>query len=105
MAQKIQVILEDDLDGSPADETVRFAFEEVEYEIDLSTAHSKEFRDSLAPFVSAARRIHPRGRRTAAVKTGPSTGEIRAWAKEQNIDVNPFGRLARSVIDAYTAAH
>jgi len=36
MATKITVALEDDLDGGPADETVRFAVGGVEYEIDLN---------------------------------------------------------------------
>ena len=34
MAQKVTVALEDDLTGGPADQTVRFAFEGTEYEID-----------------------------------------------------------------------
>ena len=36
MAQKITAALEDDLDGGPADETVRFAIGGFDYEIDLS---------------------------------------------------------------------
>ena len=36
MAQRVTVALEDDLDGGPADETVRFAFGGSDYEIDLS---------------------------------------------------------------------
>jgi hypothetical protein len=36
MAQKITVELQDDLDGGPADETVRFGVDSAEYEIDLS---------------------------------------------------------------------
>jgi hypothetical protein len=36
MAQKIAVALEDDLDGSPAEEKVRSGLGGAEYEIDLS---------------------------------------------------------------------
>ena len=44
MAQKITVVLEDDLDGGPADETVRFALDGAAYEIELSKKHAKAFR-------------------------------------------------------------
>lgn len=40
MAQITVVVLEDDLDGSAAAETVTFALEGVSYEIDLSTANA-----------------------------------------------------------------
>ena len=50
MAQKITAALEDDLDGGPADETVRFALGGAEYEIDLSNKNATAFRQQLAPF-------------------------------------------------------
>ena len=56
MAQKIIVTLEDDLDGRPADETVRFALRGTDYEIDLSTKNANAFRQRLAPFIEHARR-------------------------------------------------
>ena len=43
MAQKITVTLEDDLDGGPADQTVRFGLDGAEYEIDLSTSNATAF--------------------------------------------------------------
>src|SRR5690349_6289532 len=54
MAQKITVALEDDLDGGPADETVRFGLGGTEYEIDLSTKNANAFRRQLAPFIERA---------------------------------------------------
>jgi hypothetical protein len=48
MAQKVTVLLVDDLDGGPADETVSFSLDGVSYEIDLSAANATSFRDSLA---------------------------------------------------------
>ena len=83
MAQKITVILEDDLDGGPADETVRFALDGAAYEIDLSTKHAKALRRKLEPFISHARKAGRGPRR----RTGPSAASrersdgIRAWAK------------------------
>jgi hypothetical protein len=56
MAQKVTVELEDDLDGSPADETLRFGFEGTGYEIDLSEKNARAFRAQLAPFVEHARK-------------------------------------------------
>ncbi len=44
MAQKVTVALEDDLNGGPADETVRFGFDGTEYEIDLSAQNVRAFR-------------------------------------------------------------
>ena len=56
MAQKIQVLLIDELDGGEAEGTVRFGLDGVEYEIDLSAEHAEALRSALAPFISAARR-------------------------------------------------
>ena len=56
MAQKITVELEADLDGGPADETLRFGVDGSEYEIDLSKKNAAAFRKELAPFVEHARK-------------------------------------------------
>jgi Lsr2 len=57
MATKITAALEDDLDGGPAVETVRFAVGGAEYEIDLNKKkNAAVFRRQLAPFVEHARR-------------------------------------------------
>ncbi|HBD6104318.1 TPA: Lsr2 family protein, partial [Shigella flexneri] len=40
MAQSVQIILEDDLEGGPAEETVQFGLDGRQYEIDLSTANA-----------------------------------------------------------------
>ena len=56
MAQKITVVLEDDLDGGPADETVRFAIDGTGYEIDLSARNAAAFRTLFAPYLEHARK-------------------------------------------------
>ena len=63
MAQKIQTLFIDDIDGSEAEGTVRFALDGAEYEIDLSAEHAQALRDALAPFVAAARRAGGSARR------------------------------------------
>ena len=34
MAQRIQTILDDDIDGGPADSTIQFSYQGIQYEID-----------------------------------------------------------------------
>ncbi len=65
MAQKIQTLLIDDLDGSAAEGTVRFGLDGAEYEIDLNARHAQELRDALARYAGAARRVGGAGRRSA----------------------------------------
>ena len=56
MAQHVQVVLVDDLDGGKASETVSFALDGVAYEIDLSDKNAAKLRDALATWVGHARR-------------------------------------------------
>lgn len=110
MAKKTIIILEDDLDGSTANETINFSLGDSSYEIDLNTSNADKMREVLAPFVAAARKASPATRKANTAKagtsgTGLSAKDVRAWATEQKLDVNPFGRVAQSVIDAYKAAH
>lgn len=66
MAQRRVTTLVDDLDGSPAEETVRFGFAGPEYEVELNAAHAQQLRTALAPYISKARRSRPgRARRDA----------------------------------------
>jgi hypothetical protein len=106
MATRTTVALEDDLDGGPADETMRFALGGAEYEIDLSKQNARRFRRQLAPFVEHARQAG-RGSRRRAGRTGSDrerSSAIRAWAREQGIGVSERGRIPASVIERYDAA-
>jgi nucleoid-associated protein Lsr2 len=106
MAQKITVALEDDLDGGPADETVRFGIGGTEYEIDLSKRNAATFRRQLAPFIEHARKVG-RGARRRPGRTASSrerSADIRAWAKDQGIAVSERGRIPASVVEQYEAA-
>jgi hypothetical protein len=106
MAQKVTVALEDDLDGGPADETVRFAIGGAHYEIDLSTSNAAAFRRQLAPFIEHARKTGrgPRRRTGRPASSRERSGDIRAWAKQAGIAVSERGRIPASVIDQYEAA-
>jgi Lsr2 len=107
MAQKVTIALEDDLDGGPADETVRFGFDGTRYEIDLSAKNARAFRTKLAPFVeharTPARGPARRPGRTAADRQ--RSADVRAWATRQGIAVSGRGRIPASVLDQYDASH
>jgi hypothetical protein len=80
MATKITVALEDDLDGGPASETVRF--------------------------VEHARKAGP-GQRRGPARTASSrqrSVDIRAWTKAMGLPVSDRGRLPATVVDQYEAA-
>lgn len=110
VATQIQKILIDDLDGGTANETVSFAIDGTSYEIDLSDGNAKKLRESLAPFVSSARRSTDgaSGRRRRGGQRGMSrekSSEIRQWAKANGLPVSERGRIASSVVEQYEAVH
>lgn len=109
MAQKVEVHLEDDLDGGPAEHTVQFSLDGKDYEIDLSTTNAEKLREALRPFAAAGRKITrgggPRATRSRASGSGPDTAKIRAWAKENGYEVSDRGRIHQTVKDAYYAAN
>jgi hypothetical protein len=106
MAQKVQILLEDDLDGKPADETVSFALDGTTYEIDLTKANAKKLRDAVAQYVGSARRVGRSGRAPArkAVSTGPDPKTVRAWANANGYEVPTRGRIPADVVEAFKAA-
>jgi hypothetical protein len=115
VAQKVQVLLVDDLDGGEAVETLTFALDGISYEIDLSRDHAQALRDAMAPYLGSARKANgraaagTRGRRGAgAQRSGGSTtntAEIRQWAKDNGHAVSERGRIPGVVIEAYEKAH
>jgi hypothetical protein len=109
MAQKVQVVLVDDLDGGPADETVTFSLDGVSYEIDLSADNAAHLRDAFAPYVGHGRRIGGarRGgsRAVPRAKGAGNPGEVREWAKSQGIAVNERGRISAELQSSFDAAH
>jgi Lsr2 len=110
MAQKIQTLLIDDLDGGQAEDTVRFGLDGAEYEIDLNAKHAEAMRKALEPYVSAARRASGsvarrsgrNGRRAATA--GPDSTAVREWAKAQGIEVKDRGRVPAELVVKFKAA-
>jgi hypothetical protein len=114
MAQKIQTLFVDDIDGSEAEGTVRFGLDGAEYEIDLNAGHADELRTALARYVEAARRgpgtrRPARGGRPArsgrqSGSSGPDSTEVRDWAKSQGIEVKDRGRVSAELIVKFKSA-
>jgi len=119
MARRIVHQLVDDLDGSVLEvgegETVLFSLDGVAYEIDLTDEHAAALRDTLAPYIGAARSVSsrsgargaaPAGRAANRRRTGQQDfGPVRQWAKANGYQVSERGRVPASVLEAYEAAH
>jgi hypothetical protein len=113
MAQRVQVQMVDDLDGSEASQTVPFSLDGVTYEIDLSEDNASALRDELARYVAAARRTGGRKVRLATGQTlaGPSGSgtdrernrQIREWAQANGYEVAERGRLSSEIIAGFEA--
>jgi hypothetical protein len=110
VAQKVQVLLVDDIDGGEADETVTFALDGKTYEIDLTTANADKLRGLLDQYTKSGRRTGGRaagGRGKSRVPAGGNkdTAEIRKWAKENGYSVNDRGRVPAEIREAYEKAN
>jgi Lsr2 len=112
MAQKVNIILVDDIDGSDATETVSFALDGTNYEIDLNDENAAALREALSGFLGHARKSAAGARKgarrssaAAAAAGGASAKDIRAWAREQGHDLSERGRVPAEVREAYEAAH
>ena len=109
MAQKIHIVLEDDIDGGDAVETVAFGLDGTSYEIDLNDANAAALREALSGYVGHARKVTGGGRRTRRSSGGSAsssnTKDVREWAKSQGMEVSERGRISADVQQAYDAAH
>ncbi|MFV2020600.1 MULTISPECIES: histone-like nucleoid-structuring protein Lsr2 [Micromonosporaceae] len=112
MAKQIIHKLVDDLDGGDADETVKFALDGVQYEIDLSEKNADKLRQVFAPYVGAGTKIGrggvvvggraARGRGGAAADREQNRA-IRAWAKKEGKEISDRGRIPQEIVDEYHA--
>jgi len=115
MAQKHIVQLIDDLDQGTAAETVGFALDGAQYEIDLSAKNAAKLRDALAVYVANARRTSRGGGRPYASggrrggrptrSDREQTQAIREWARNNGHKVGEKGRIPATVLEAYNAKH
>lgn len=108
MAQKIQVLLTDDLSGDEAQETVTFALDGSNYEIDLTTEHANELREKLQSYISHGRRVRSgtssRSQKRAPAARGADSRKIREWAIGNGFTPSARGRISQEILEAYAAA-
>jgi len=106
MASRTLVILEDDLDGGEATQTVQLGYQGAQYEVDLSDKNADKLAKALQPFLEAGRRVGGRKRSTArAASADASPSDIREWAVANGYEVSARGRVSAAVREAYEAAH
>lgn len=112
MVQKHIVQLEDDIDGGVAAETVTFALDGVNYEIDLSAKNAAKLRDTLAVYVAHGRRVaRAGGVRAGAVRRAggaaradrEQTQAIREWARKNGFKIGEKGRIPAHILEAFEA--
>lgn len=118
MAKRTIHMLVDDLDGGDAEESISFACDGVNYEIDLSKKNAAKLRDALAPFCAAGSRIgrggvasstngrrpaRPAPQREPARTNRDQNRAIREWAQSKGMDVSDRGRIAQPIVDRYHA--
>jgi hypothetical protein len=106
VAQKVQTLFIDDIDGGEAEGTVRFALDGTDYEIDLNAKHTEELRSALGKYVEHARKVTSAARRggrgagrgARGAGSAVNTTEIRNWAREQGYDIKDRGRVPADVV-------
>ncbi len=102
MAQRVIVSLIDDLDGSDATETLSFSIDGSSFEVDLNEVNANQLRSVLAPYQKAARKLP--GQRSAKLQASSETAAARKWAADNDIPVNPRGRIRLDTLQQYAAA-
>jgi len=108
MATRIVTEVSDDIDGSEANQTIRFALDGVEYEIDLSDRNAIRFRESIAEFVGLARKVGGgRGGKLATSARGDKSqiGRMREWLSEHGYEVSDRGRIPAWLQQVYHDRH
>ena len=108
MAQRVQYMLVDDIDGTEAGESVSFSLDGVSYEIDLTASNAKKLRSDFAAWVGHARRSG--GRKSS--RKGGAAGQrrsdlsaVRQWARKNGSQVSDRGRISADILAAYDKAH
>jgi hypothetical protein len=104
MSSKVVVLLEDDVDGTRADETIEFGIDGTTYAIDLSDSNAKKLRGALDGYVSKARKVSGRRSTSRKASSGVDLRAVRAWAASNGIELATRGRVSSSVLEQYRAA-
>lgn len=112
MAEKI--IKVDDLDGAETPDVAKRDFEVLErlFTIDLSDDNDKKLREAMETlelFLSHSNEVIQagKGKKSAspAKVKGYTNTDVRAWAKETDVEVSVRGKIADEVYSAFIEAH
>jgi hypothetical protein len=112
VAQRVVTALIDDVTGKEIPqgegETIRFAVNGTQYEIDLDTKGAEKFHKALAFYIDHGRKVGRTGTVTPLRRTRKNDevdpAAVRAWAESNGIAVNSRGRLRGEVVEKYRAA-
>jgi len=110
MAQRTEVFLTDDLDGTniPVGKggTLTFALDGKTYEIDLTAKNTNALRKVLTPYIEAGRQVRTsRGARIKRTAVGADPRTIKEWARANGYEVNDRGRIPSEIRVAFEAAN
>ncbi len=123
MATKYVRVMTDDLDGDEAAETVRFGFDGLFYEIDLSLRNLGKYRELFAPLIAAGRRLGKisgssgSSRPASPDGSGPAPGRVsadmdkverraaREWIRGHGVFVADRGALRHDFLMFYRNRH
>jgi hypothetical protein len=109
MAKRVHVVLEDDISGGTADETVSFGLDGSSYEIDLTTTNAEKLRNALSQYVAHGRKVGSGRTRRSGGGSARTDREqlqaIREWARRNGYEVSDRGRISGKVVEAFNAAH
>jgi hypothetical protein len=120
MGSRVTVEKYDDMDNSvAATQTVKFAFGDQAYEIDLGDENANLLMDFLGPYIENSRHLGTlnvtrRRRRSADPEPEVETGtdvepkvdmnDLRQWALDAGVEIKPRGRVKQEVMDQYLQA-
>ena len=104
MSSKVIVLLEDDVDGSKADETIEFGIDGTTYAIDLSNSNATKLRGALDGYINKARKVSGKRSTSPKASSGVDLKAVRAWAASNGIELSSRGRVPASVLQQYKSA-
>ncbi|RII95430.1 Lsr2 family protein [Clavibacter michiganensis] len=113
MSRKVITTLVDDINGTPIEEsqgeTVMFALDGVNYEIDLNDENAAKLRTVLDEYTEKGRRVGRTTTGKAAPRRSSGAGPkedlsaARAWLRANGHEVSERGRIAASLLEEYRA--
>ncbi|SDP85522.1 Lsr2 protein [Actinopolyspora xinjiangensis] len=95
MAERIQVELVDDIDGSEAQQTVTFAMDGVSYEIDLSEQNARSLRELFGPYIKQARTAQQQTKRRQTRKQEKEERQARQANRQLTEEIRGAARRTR----------